>query len=90
MTCCITTWGKRGYHIAGARHVRLDRLPERLASLDLRGTAAVICGGGHRSSVAASLLQQHGFNVRNLSGGFVSYALSFEAVSERASISTRV
>ncbi len=61
-------------HIEDAVHISLDKLPERLESLDLRGPTAVICGSGYRSSIAVSLLQQHGFrNVANVLGGMSAW-----------------
>jgi hydroxyacylglutathione hydrolase len=57
-------------HIAGAVHLRLDRFPDVLPGLNMYGTAAVVCKAGYRSSIAASLLRQHGFqNVVNVVGG---------------------
>jgi hydroxyacylglutathione hydrolase len=62
-------------HIPGARHImgghlrgRLDELPDRDTEI------AVICGSGYRSTVAASVLQRHGYtNVRNVPGGMAAW-----------------
>lgn len=58
-------------HIDGAVHLfggelekNLDQLPDRDATL------AIVCGGGYRSTVAASVLRRNGFsNVVNMVGG---------------------
>jgi hydroxyacylglutathione hydrolase len=61
-------------HIAGATHLRLDRLPEALPQLSPDGPVAVICGSGYRSSIAASLLTRHGFqDVLNVTGGMEAW-----------------
>ncbi len=52
----------RGGHVAGARHIYLPHLDERLGELDRDGTIATYCGSGYRASIAASLLQRHGFD----------------------------
>ncbi len=63
-------------HIAGAQHVMLGALPEpeRLATVDRGRPVAVICGGGYRSAIAASLLQRRGFErVVNILGGMTAW-----------------
>jgi hydroxyacylglutathione hydrolase len=56
-------------HIAGAIHIPFQQLQGRLAELPRDRPLAVICAGGNRSSIAASLLQRAGFapveNVRD-------------------------
>lgn len=62
-------------HIEGAVHIfggffreHLDRVPEDNA-------LAIICGSGYRSTVAASILEQHGFgNLMNVTGGMQAWA----------------
>lgn len=61
-------------HIDGALHVPLPSLPQRLAELPRERPLAVICGSGYRSSIAASLLRNAGFNrVQNVMGGMGAY-----------------
>jgi hydroxyacylglutathione hydrolase len=56
-------------HIAGAIHVPGGEVPSRLAELP-PGPVAVICGGGYRSTVVASVLQRAGReDVSNVTGG---------------------
>jgi hydroxyacylglutathione hydrolase len=58
-------------HIAGARHVMAGELQDRLDELPGRDQPiAVVCGGGYRSTVAASVLQRAGWEeVSNVTGG---------------------
>ena len=58
-------------HIEGAIHVMGGHLQDRLEVLpDRQAEVAVLCGSGYRSTVAASILQRHGFRqVRNVPGG---------------------
>jgi len=65
-------WEKK--HIDGARHVPLPSLPARLAEVPKDQPVALMCGSGYRSSIAASLLQAHGFRqLQNVVGGMGAY-----------------
>jgi hydroxyacylglutathione hydrolase len=48
-------------HVPGAVHIGAGELPGRLASLPRDRPLVTICASGYRSSVAASLLRQAGF-----------------------------
>jgi hydroxyacylglutathione hydrolase len=48
-------------HIPGSLHLMAGDLPERLAELPRDRRIVTICASGYRSSIAASLLQQAGF-----------------------------
>lgn len=57
-------------HIAGADHVPLGYLPDRLPDVPKDRPVVVHCQGGARSAIAASLLRAHGVpHVMNLPGG---------------------
>jgi hydroxyacylglutathione hydrolase len=57
-------------HIAGAIHIPFQQLQGRLAEVPRDRLVAVICAGGNRSSIAASLLQRAGFaRVENVCDG---------------------
>ncbi|MCV7216464.1 MBL fold metallo-hydrolase [Mycobacterium crocinum] len=57
--------------IAGAVNIPVGQLPARVGELDPRKPTVVYCAGGYRSSVAASLLRQHGFaDVSDVLGGY--------------------
>jgi hydroxyacylglutathione hydrolase len=56
-------------HVPGARHIALTELAARIGELP-PGKLAVICAGGYRSSIAASLLARAGRDaVVNVAGG---------------------
>ncbi|PAQ15325.1 MBL fold metallo-hydrolase [Bacillaceae bacterium SAOS 7] len=58
-------------HIAGAIHVMLGTLPDRLDEVPQDQPILVQCAAGGRSAIAASVLQAKGIkNVTNLLGGY--------------------
>ncbi len=60
--------------IPGSVHIPLTHLTERLAELSPDRPVLVHCAGGYRSSVAASLLQRHGFtDVSEIAGGLAAW-----------------
>jgi len=61
-------------HIAGSVSIPLNHLGERLSELPRDRPILVYCAGGYRSSIAASLLQSHGFQrVSELAGGIAAW-----------------
>jgi glyoxylase-like metal-dependent hydrolase (beta-lactamase superfamily II)/rhodanese-related sulfurtransferase len=63
------------FHIDGALNIPVPDLRTRHVELDQAAPTVVICGGGRRSTIAASLLQQRGFQkVYNAGGGMTGYA----------------
>jgi hydroxyacylglutathione hydrolase len=63
-------------HIERAIHQMLGDLPQGLDSLPLGRTrpVAAVCGTGYRSSIATSLLKQHGFSsIWNTLGGMTAW-----------------
>jgi hydroxyacylglutathione hydrolase len=63
------------YHIEGAINIPAPQLREKYTDLDTSVETVLICGGGQRSSLAASILKQHGFvKVVNAAGGMTGYA----------------
>ena len=61
--------------IPGAANLPVDELRTRLAELPKAKELLVFCQVGFRGYVAARLLGQHGFRVRNLSGGYKRYLM---------------
>jgi len=61
--------------IPGATCAPVDELRDRLEDLPKDKELLVFCQVGLRGYVAARLLSQHGFRVRNLSGGYRRYAM---------------
>ncbi|MEI8387994.1 MAG: FAD-dependent oxidoreductase [Verrucomicrobiota bacterium] len=62
-------------HIAGAINLPLNDLRARLNELPRDRELWLYCRVGQRGYYAARLLMQHGFQVKNLSGGYLTYAL---------------
>jgi len=63
-----------GGSIPNAIALPLSRLTEHLSELPADRPLLVYCAGGYRSSIAASLLQQHGRDdVSELAGGFAAW-----------------
>lgn len=56
--------------IPGARHLPLDTLRDHLNELDTSREVVVFCQVGLRGYLACRILMQHGFMVRNLTGGY--------------------
>jgi rhodanese-related sulfurtransferase len=61
--------------IPGAVCAPLDELRDRLDDLPREKELLVFCHVGLRGYVASRLLVQHGFRVRNLSGGYKRYLM---------------
>jgi glyoxylase-like metal-dependent hydrolase (beta-lactamase superfamily II)/rhodanese-related sulfurtransferase len=61
--------------IPGAVPIPVGQLTHRLSELDPAKPTVVYCGGGYRSSVAASVLRQRGFgDVSDILGGFAAWS----------------
>jgi hydroxyacylglutathione hydrolase len=56
-------------HIEGTTHVPFHQLSKHLDELPSNKPVVTICGGGARSSAAASILQAQGFEPVNVVGG---------------------
>jgi rhodanese-related sulfurtransferase len=63
---------KKG-HATGAVNLPLDSLRERISEIPADREIWVYCEQGQRSYFAIRMLHQNGFNVRNLSGGYLIY-----------------
>ncbi len=60
-------------HIEGALNVPLPQIRDRINELPRNREIWLYCGVGQRSYYASRILLQHGFNIRNLPGGFKTY-----------------
>jgi NADPH-dependent 2,4-dienoyl-CoA reductase/sulfur reductase-like enzyme/rhodanese-related sulfurtransferase len=60
-------------HVPGALNLPLSALRERHAELPRDRELWLTCGVGQRAYYATRFLAQHGYRVRNLSGGFTTY-----------------
>ncbi|MER5961459.1 rhodanese-like domain-containing protein [Streptomyces sp. NPDC002057] len=75
----VRTCGEReaGGFLESALHIPLGELPRRTQELPADRPLVVHCAGGHRSSIAASLLRHRGFpDVSDVLGGYAAWALS--------------
>lgn len=59
--------------IPGSVNIPLDELRDRLGEINEKKPVVVYCAVGLRGYVATRLLMQHGFKVRNLTGGMKTY-----------------
>jgi len=61
--------------IQGAANIPLDDLRQRLAELPRDKQILISCQVGLRSYLAARILVQHGFSVKNIAGGYKLYQI---------------
>ena len=59
--------------IAGAAHVPLPELPQRLGEIDKDRPVVVYCRGGNRSTMATDALVEAGYEAAKLSEGIVGW-----------------
>ena len=72
--------------IAGSIGLPLNHLAERASSLPNDRPLLVYCAGGYRSSIAASLLQRHGFaQVGEIAGGITAWEAAHLPIDTGAS-----
>ncbi|MDP9050071.1 MAG: MBL fold metallo-hydrolase [Acidobacteriota bacterium] len=61
-------------HIPGSVNIPLNHLQARMAEVPRERRIAVHCAGGYRSSIAASILHQHGItNLIEMAGGLAAW-----------------
>jgi len=60
--------------IAGAAHVPLPELPQRLGEIDKDRPVVVYCRGGNRSTMATDALAEAGYDAAKLSEGIVGWS----------------
>ncbi|KGE16533.1 FAD-dependent oxidoreductase [Paenibacillus wynnii] len=63
-------------HIPGSILIPVDELRSRLSELDSTKEIWVYCQVGLRGYTASRILQQKGYNVRNLTGGYKTYKMA--------------
>jgi rhodanese-related sulfurtransferase len=65
-------WATR--HIDGSMNIPLNHLRERIAEIPRDRRVAVYCAGGYRSSIATSILHQHGITrLIEMAGGLAAW-----------------
>ena len=60
-------------HIAGAQHIPLGELRERLAEVPKDRTVLAVCRSGSRSEAATRGLRALGYTAENLEGGVTAW-----------------
>jgi len=60
-------------HIAEARLIPLNTLPEHVESLDKNIPIIMVCRSGARSHMATQFLSQYGFDAANMVGGMLAW-----------------
>ena len=64
-------WAKG--HIPGAKQIYVAELLERAGELDPAVPVVTYCGTGYRASIASSLLEKEGFEVKNIPGSMSAW-----------------
>ena len=59
--------------ISGSTHIPLGELPDRLDEIDQSKEHIMVCRSGGRSGKAYQLLDEKGYNVRNMTGGMLEW-----------------
>ncbi|MBF0217896.1 MAG: hypothetical protein HQL30_13020 [Candidatus Omnitrophica bacterium] len=59
--------------VSGAVNIPVDDIRENLSAIPKDRNIAVFCQVGIRGHAALRILKQHGYNVKNLSGGYLTY-----------------
>jgi NADPH-dependent 2,4-dienoyl-CoA reductase/sulfur reductase-like enzyme/rhodanese-related sulfurtransferase len=75
-------------HIPGAVNIPLDALRERLGEIDRGRRIIAYCQLGQRGYLATRILSQAGYDVANLSGGYVTYCQTTNMAKTRPSAET--
>ncbi|WP_148125926.1 rhodanese-like domain-containing protein, partial [Chroococcidiopsis cubana] len=71
-------------NVPGAKHIYVPHLEEHLDELDKTQTIATYCGSGYRASIAASILQKHGFEkVINVPGSWNAWQATSLPIERR-------
>ncbi|WP_434750628.1 FAD-dependent oxidoreductase [Paenibacillus amylolyticus] len=76
----------RNGNIPGSMSIPVDELRQRLSELDVAKVIWVYCQVGLRGYTASQILRQHGYEVKNLSGGYKTYR---QAQFKPATLSTK-
>jgi rhodanese-related sulfurtransferase len=67
-------------HVAGAQHIPLGQLKDRLGELPKGQRIVAICRSGSRSATAVRGLRQLGYDAENLDGGVTAWARAGQAL----------
>ncbi|HEX7063574.1 MAG TPA: rhodanese-like domain-containing protein [Bacillales bacterium] len=59
--------------IPGARHIRMNEIPERLDELDDKEEHILVCRSGRRSGYVTEFLREQGYRAKNMVGGMLEW-----------------
>ncbi|MED1862025.1 rhodanese-like domain-containing protein [Fictibacillus nanhaiensis] len=59
--------------IPEAAHIKMGEIPVRLDEINKDEEHIIVCRSGRRSENVAYFLQDHGFKVKNMTGGMLEY-----------------
>lgn len=59
--------------IPEAKHIRLSEIPARIDEINKDEEHIMVCRSGRRSENASLFLQEHGFTVKNMTGGMLEW-----------------
>jgi NADPH-dependent 2,4-dienoyl-CoA reductase/sulfur reductase-like enzyme/rhodanese-related sulfurtransferase len=62
-------------HIPHSLHIPVDELRERMTELNIEQEVWVYCQVGMRGHIAARILKQYGYQVKNVTGGYKAYRM---------------
>lgn len=77
-------------YIDGAVNIPVDSLRNRLNELDKSREIWVYCQVGLRGYIAARILTQHGFKVKNLTGGYKTYSAAYYKLKQKPTVEEKV
>jgi rhodanese-related sulfurtransferase len=70
-------------HIAQARHIPMNRIPDQLADLPKDRMVVVFCAHGSRSFGVAHFLREQGYDAYNMTGGITQWHIAGGPVEVR-------
>ncbi|KLL10061.1 MULTISPECIES: rhodanese-like domain-containing protein [Protofrankia] len=71
-------------HIAGAVHIPMGELLERIEEVPRDRDVVVICRSGQRSAAVTAYLHRGGWQARNLDGGMIAWDASGRPMANNA------
>ncbi|MCO7176538.1 rhodanese-like domain-containing protein [Sporolactobacillus kofuensis] len=60
-------------HIPGAVNISVNHIEEKLNLIDKDKEYILVCHSGGRSSYASEVMADHGFKVKNMTGGMLAW-----------------
>lgn len=76
-------------NIEGSVNIPVDELRDRMQELSLEQEVWVYCQVGLRGYTASRILKQHGFKVKNLTGGYKTYQMSQPLANTSAPVAAK-